>query len=92
MEVPTEGKRINDYVAAVLAVAIVSGFFWAFWLLMSKEIPGSAHDVLLVLLGALVTNMNSVYQFLFGSSKGSEQSKDTLNTMVSKTIATEIKP
>lgn len=47
MEQPTEGKRINDYVAAVLAVAIVAGFFWALWLLMTVDIPATAHDVLL---------------------------------------------
>lgn len=54
-----------------LGVMIYGGFFWALWAVIYYPLPPTVHDILLVFIGALITNFNSVTQYFFGSSSGS---------------------
>lgn len=57
---------------AFLAVFIVTGFFAVVaGLFFVHEIEGSVKDVLLVMLGALLSSFKEVVGFFYGSSSGS---------------------
>lgn len=63
----------TNWRADVLAVGALVGLIGLIWTLLFVNIPaGPARDVLLVLSGALVAIVKDVYQFEFGSSRGSK--------------------
>jgi hypothetical protein len=75
-----EMRRLGgtNWRADILAVGAMIGLVALIWTLLFVEIPaGPARDVLLMLSGALVTIVKDVYQFEFGSSRGSKE-KDKL--------------
>jgi len=68
----------RNWRADVLAIGAMLGMIALIWTLLFVNIPnGPARDVLLILSGALVTIVKDVYQFEFGSSRGSKE-KDLL--------------
>ena len=76
-----EMRRIGgaNWRADILAIGAMIGLVALIWTLLFVNIPhGPARDVLLMLSGALVTICKDVYQFEFGSSRGSKE-KDKLN-------------
>ena len=67
----------SNWRADVLAVGALVGLVALIWTLLFVSLTeGPARDVLLVLSGALVAIVKDVYQFEFGSSRGSKD-KDT---------------
>ena len=75
-----ELRRIgySNWRADILAIGAMIGLVALIWTLLFVSIPdGPARDVLLILSGALVTIVKDVYQFEFGSSRGSKE-KDRL--------------
>jgi hypothetical protein len=64
--------------ADILAIGALAGLVALIYTLLFVHIPdGPARDVLLLLSGALVAIVKDVYQFEFGSSRGSRE-KDRL--------------
>jgi hypothetical protein len=64
----------NNWRADILAVMSIVGLIGLIWTLLFVAIPdGPARDILLVLSGALVAIVKDVYQFEFGSSRGSKE-------------------
>jgi len=70
-------------VAAILAVAITTGFFAL--LFMMAVHPERNHDALEVLLGSLGGGWGAIIGYYFGSSAGSRAKTDWLERMDGKT-------
>lgn len=75
-------KVVKNPVQAVLALAVTGGFFTVLGILLFKDIPVTVKDLLLTLFGSLTTVLVQVYQFYFGSSKGSQEKTDTIHKAV----------
>lgn len=67
-EKATGKSDINLYVLAWLTVL---GFFILIGILLWAPLPKGSENIVYLLLGCLTANTNSVYQYFFGSSKGS---------------------
>ena len=70
------GKAIKNPIQAILALAAVVGFFTVVMIMMFRDIPPGVKDLLLTLLGTLATIVVQIYQFYFGSSKGSQDKNE----------------
>ena len=79
-EKATGKSDINLYVLAWLTVL---GFFILIGILLWAPLPKGSENIVYLLLGCLTANTNSVYQYFFGSSKGSADKTIEL-TKVSK--------
>jgi formate/nitrite transporter FocA (FNT family) len=66
----------------VMALAMMAGFFVALYFLVTHEIPGANHDVIITLLGAFVLSFGNVISYYFGSSIGSRNKEETLSSTV----------
>ena len=69
---------------AIMLIAILGGGIYA---LARWDLPSPNHDILLVLITALATNVTSIVQWFFGSSASAKSKDDTINTL-SNTAAT----
>ena len=72
------------------AWAMGFGFFTTVWMAMHFGIPsGESHDVVLMLITAVVTNYGAVVNFRYGSTTGSEKKSDVIKELAqSATVAT----
>lgn len=77
-------RVIKNPVQAILALTGVLGFFIVLGVLMWRDVPEGQRDLLLTLLGALVTIMVQIYQFYFGSSKGSQDKTEVIHKVAGK--------
>lgn len=69
----------GNWRADVLAVGALAGLIGLIWTLLFVHIPdGPARDTLLILSGALVAIVKDVYQFEFGSSRGSKEKSEAM--------------
>jgi hypothetical protein len=69
----------TNWRADVLAVGALLGLIGLIWTLLFVHIPdGPARDTLLILSGALVAIVKDVYQFEFGSSRGSKEKSEAM--------------
>jgi hypothetical protein len=75
----------GDFLAGA-AVALLGG---TIWMLFYADFPPSSKDVLLVVIGALISINKDVYGFEFGASKGGERSAQAMREM-SKDAAAKI--
>lgn len=66
-----------------LSVVITIGFFAVLVLLMFAPINLSLKDPLLLMLGALIANFNSVISFYFGTTRTSQTKDDTIQALTS---------
>lgn len=73
-------KIVKNPVQAILAFAVVAGFFTVLGVLLFKPIPEGVKDLLLTLFGSLTTVLVQIYQFYFGSSKGSQEKTEVLSS------------
>lgn len=53
----------------IIAVMFVVGSFVMIYLFMIRDIPGANRDLLMVVAGAIVSNLKDVTSYFFGSSK-----------------------
>jgi hypothetical protein len=68
-------------VFAVIIVVLVFGFF-GLVVLKITIVSQAAHDVMLILIGALAGALSIVLNFFFGSSKSSADKNTTINKML----------
>lgn len=77
MESPTPNR--NNQRADMLAFLAIFGLVMTILLLVTAgDIAAGNRDILLVLIGALISMAKDVYSFEFGSSKGYERSNQAL--------------
>lgn len=69
--------RHTGKVQASIAFLVITGFFGAIWLVLTRDVSNGMRDALLILIGSLGAAFGAVVQFYFGSSSGS-QGKDVL--------------
>lgn len=62
-------KVTSKDIRNIIAVMFVVGCFLMIYLFMIRDIPGANRDVLMVVAGAIVTNLKDITGYFFGSSK-----------------------
>lgn len=78
--------NVTGAMVAVLLVAMLGGAIGA---LLMRSVPDANMNVLLVLLGALATNVTNVVQFFFGNSAANRQKDATIGTLANTAQATQ---
>jgi hypothetical protein len=63
------GKVSSKDIRNIIAVMFVTGCFLMIYLFMIRDIPGANRDLLMVVAGAIVTNLKDITGYFFGSSK-----------------------
>jgi hypothetical protein len=63
------GKITSKDIRNIIAVMIVTGCFVMVYLFLAKEIPQTNRDLVMVVAGAIVSNLKDVTSYFFGSSK-----------------------
>ncbi len=63
----------------VLGAIIVIGFYIVLGIVFRQAIPEVNHDVVMLLIGALIAKFADVVGYFYGSSKGSADKTDLLN-------------
>lgn len=68
------------------AVIIVIAVFVFFAIVVLGRFPSDqpAHDVMMILVGALASTLSTVVGYYFGSSKGSADKTDTINKIANR--------
>ncbi len=69
--------NLTGTVIAMMLVALLGGAIYG---LVFKQVPDANQNALLVLLGALVTNVTNMVQYYFGSSSSDKAKNDTIAT------------
>ena len=78
------------YMQAFLTVSVVLGFFAVIVaLLYINGISSTVHDVLLVLIGALLASFKEVFSYFLGSSAGSAKKGEEAAAITSSLIAAQ---
>jgi hypothetical protein len=63
------GKISSKDIRNIIAVMFVIGCFLMIYLFMIRDIPAGSRDLLMVVSGAIVTNLKEITGYFFGSSK-----------------------
>ena len=63
----------------VLGAVIVIGFYVVLAIVFRTPIPNVNHDVVMLLIGALIAKFADVVGYFYGSSKGSADKTDLIN-------------
>jgi hypothetical protein len=89
------GRREADgAVKAVLAGVIAIGFFVILFVLFraQTDFPAGVKEMLLVLLGALISSFKDITSYYFGSSAGSERKDRVIAESVANTASAGAAP
>lgn len=70
---------VKDYTPMVLAYIVSVGFFGVLVFMLTKSIPASGKEALLVMLGALGLAWGNVMSYYFGSSSGSARKTEIIS-------------
>ena len=74
----------NDWIPRVLALLITVGFFGILVWMLTKGMPATGTEALLMMLGALGTAWTGVVNFYYGSSAGSKAKTDAMSELRGK--------
>ncbi|MFZ3071899.1 MAG: hypothetical protein WA162_01505 [Thermodesulfobacteriota bacterium] len=74
---------VKDKTPAILATVSFIGFFGILLIMMFVEIPPTAKDPLLIMLGALGAVITGITQYYYGSSSGSNKKSEMLERLMS---------
>lgn len=61
----------DSWTPRILAFVAIGGMYAIVAAIMRLPIPQTAHDLMLILIGSMVSDVKSVYNYYFGSSSGS---------------------
>ena len=67
----------------VVGLTLALGFM--IWALVFREIPARNESALLVVIGILSSNINTIVAFFFGRTVDDQQAQDTIATLANKT-------
>lgn len=81
-------QEILNVAGALIAVGVVWLMGFALWALVFVRVPPENQNALLVVLGAVTTNLTTIVAFYYGTSVGSKKQSDTIDTLASVTRAT----
>lgn len=73
--------QTKDTTPKVIAGAVIAGFFGLASILSFMQVPVANHDILVALVAALATGVNSILQFYFGSSSSSRAKDETIGKL-----------
>jgi hypothetical protein len=79
------GQPYAEKTRTIIAIGLLVGFFAVLFALLFVDMPQSGHDVLLVMIGALVAAMGDMRGFYFGSSNSSEKKSEMIDKFIDKT-------
>lgn len=79
MTAPKTPETLN-ITGAFIGVVMVILLGFVLWALIFKTVPDANQSVLLVVIGALTTNVTAICAFFFGTSLGSRQKDTTIST------------
>lgn len=68
-------KITSKDIRNIIAVMFVTGAFLMIYLFMIRDIPVPNRDLLMVVAGAIVSNLKDITGYFFGSSKNEADSK-----------------
>lgn len=75
----TDKSRLAlNITGSLIAVCVIVLFGGAIYALVTKEVPDKNANALLVLLGALTTQVSNIVSYFFGSSSGDKAKNDTI--------------
>lgn len=77
-------KSVRDWAPSVLGFAVITGFMGGLFIMSRYDLPVSNKDYLLVALGYLGASFQNVIGYYFGSSAGSKQKSDILESALRK--------
>lgn len=76
--------EIKDSTPRQIAVVSFIGFFGVLLVLMFIDVPTTAKDALLIMLGALSGIVTSITAYYYGSSSGSAKKNETIDRLMDK--------
>lgn len=85
-------RHTLNLVGGVIAVGLVMNLIILTLALIFLKMPGENKDPFMLLLGGLLTQVSSIVAFFFGSSVGSRQQSETINTMAEATKTALVTP
>jgi hypothetical protein len=81
---------MNTTPMARMAVVVTVGFFVVLGMLMFAPINLALKDPLLLMLGALIANFNSIISYYFGTTRSSQQKDGTIQALAQTAQATQV--
>lgn len=77
--------KVKDITPKLLAAGITTGYFGVLFYMLTHGLPTTGgSEAMLVMLGTLGTAWGGVVAYYFGSSAGSKEKTDTINSMARK--------
>ena len=80
-------QRAINRTATIVACSMMIMLASTIYALVRVDVPASNQNALLVLIGALSTNVTAVVAFFFGSSSGQKAKDATINTLATTASA-----
>lgn len=86
IQIATSDKapRLNKLITPILALVVIALVFLLFYLIMFKPNIGVEKDILVFVLGALISQSGQVLSYYFGSSRGSMDKQAQIDKMINK--------
>lgn len=83
MQIATSDKAplINKVITPVLAVGAILLSFILFYVILFKEL-GAEKDIIIYVLGAITAMVGQIFSYYFGSSSGSKQKAEQLDSLM----------
>lgn len=69
--IQVQTRAMQLWIMKILAISVTAGFFAVLFTLLFIDMPQASHDVMLMLLGALVPSWGQIIGYFFGSSASS---------------------
>lgn len=73
--------QTRDKTPMYLTLITMMIFLTMLWFVCYKDIPTAMHDTFMLMLGLVISCVKDVYGFFFGSSAGSMQKNDTIQSL-----------
>ena len=77
---PDGGQQLLNRTGAAIAVMLVLTLAGGLYALVKYDLPKDNHDVILILVTAIATNVGTIVQFCFGGSLGSKRKDEIIAT------------
>ena len=86
IQIATSDKAptLNKVITPILALVVIALVFLLFYLIMFKPNIGVEKDILVFVLGALISQAGQVLSYYFGSSRGSTDKQAQIDRMINK--------
>lgn len=85
----TMPSRFDEKVNAFLAGFVVAVVPYAFTVLLFKDVPATARDIVMMLVGVMAANATQAVQNRFGSNPSQQRKDETIATQASTLAAAQ---